>query len=210
MFIEDVAYFCGNSFPWFYSESLQYYGNFLSQVPIVCTQKPAQCESNHYYESGVSFNFAVGNFSTAIQGYGQYGKSNIASLLLHEYLISAFQGTSSQQLPAAQFRLPHSTLTQSEIRRLYTVHYRLQIHLSHSALYLAKCIATMQSLPSRPRLRPAVLWSAKRTPCDPISSVNVIKQLLPIARRLTTPLRSYTSTVKTTSKATSQTETTMK
>ena len=68
----DVAYYCGNAFPWFYSNFPQLtLDGFVRQIPYVCTQKPPQCQEDHYYEEGISY--PIPKLGTSFQGYGQIG-----------------------------------------------------------------------------------------------------------------------------------------
>jgi hypothetical protein len=63
----NVAYYCGQTFPWFYSDG------FSSSDPsslslFNCTAKPDTCTANHYYNDGYSF-----DFNGHHEGYDQYG-----------------------------------------------------------------------------------------------------------------------------------------
>jgi hypothetical protein len=61
----DVAYYCGQTFPWFYSDTVVDVNNFDSTPPIPCLLKPNQCTADHYYQD-----------HTNVNGYdlwGQYG-----------------------------------------------------------------------------------------------------------------------------------------
>ena len=46
----NVAYFCGNAFPWYYSTSAEESLESLSFIPLLCTQKPLTCEAENYYQ----------------------------------------------------------------------------------------------------------------------------------------------------------------
>lgn len=62
----DIAYHCGNSYPWQYGSSLSTEATF----PYSCLVKPAQCEVDNYYRS--SFEFVTPNGTTE-KAYEQLG-----------------------------------------------------------------------------------------------------------------------------------------
>jgi ATP-binding cassette subfamily A (ABC1) protein 3 len=64
----DVAYYCGQTYPWFYS------GAFDQAQPnsleiFQCNMKPDTCSANHYYENSYSTNIN----GQSVSFYGQYG-----------------------------------------------------------------------------------------------------------------------------------------
>lgn len=74
----NVAYFCGNTYPWFYADSFDWFdpSSWKSSIPFTCTQKPRTCSAKSYYqdsitESGEIFYSDPYNVSA----YQQYGKA---------------------------------------------------------------------------------------------------------------------------------------
>lgn len=46
-----VAYYCGNTFPWFYTSLFPIPDiSLFTEVPVVCTQQPSTCDAHHYYQ----------------------------------------------------------------------------------------------------------------------------------------------------------------
>ena len=66
----NVAYYCGNVWPWHYSETMPFSGNDIP-IPFDCTQKPDVCIADNYYKDGYSIYLPSGNLLT---GYTQQGK----------------------------------------------------------------------------------------------------------------------------------------
>ena len=63
----NVAYYCGNTYPWFYSDGL---GNEqFNNTPLVCLEKPQTCSLENYYKD--SYSFTYNNDMHTI--YSQYG-----------------------------------------------------------------------------------------------------------------------------------------
>lgn len=69
----NVAYFCGNTYPWFYNTFPVQGDALLDSVPYVCTQKPATCTLDHYYEESGSY-MVNNNPDDVLSAYGQYGE----------------------------------------------------------------------------------------------------------------------------------------
>eukprot|EP01038_Epipyxis_sp_PR26KG_P005748 gene5748-7937_t len=71
----DIAYYCGNTAPWYYSSSLSDFNIFdpLSSPPIGCTQKPLTCDTDKYYQDVVNYNFEYENQTLFASAYTQYG-----------------------------------------------------------------------------------------------------------------------------------------
>lgn len=65
----NVAYHCGNAYPWTYNGQLDSYDGAINKYPFVCTQKPKTCTADHYYEEFLY------DSDRNISGYSQYGKS---------------------------------------------------------------------------------------------------------------------------------------
>jgi hypothetical protein len=67
----NVAYYCGNAYPWFYSSALDTSGTSLldSVSPLLCTQKPDTCHAENYYQSGFSYTYK----DKTVSGYTEYG-----------------------------------------------------------------------------------------------------------------------------------------
>ncbi|KAJ1435103.1 hypothetical protein B484DRAFT_417255, partial [Ochromonadaceae sp. CCMP2298] len=60
----NVAYYCGNTYPWYYSSI-----DSGSGVPLTCLTKPPSCSEDHYYLKGATFTLQNETFT----GYSQYG-----------------------------------------------------------------------------------------------------------------------------------------
>ena len=67
----NVAYYCGNTYPWFYNDGfdLSQGSSLDNQVPFVCTQKPDSCHTDHYFLE--TDKYKVNGYS--VSGFGQYG-----------------------------------------------------------------------------------------------------------------------------------------
>eukprot|EP01031_Cornospumella_fuschlensis_P022275 gene22275-27238_t len=71
----NVAYYCGNTYPWSYSDTppttLE---ELVTSTPYYCTQKPNTCSIPHYYEDSYSvIDYSVPEPFTTYKFYGQYG-----------------------------------------------------------------------------------------------------------------------------------------
>lgn len=64
-----VAFYCGNVYPWYYSETFTY--TTESQIPLTCTQKPLTCQTDNYYQYYESYEYSQDKY---VSGYSQYGK----------------------------------------------------------------------------------------------------------------------------------------
>ena len=64
----NVAYYCGQTFPWFYTPSI-----VPGEVPAVsqCLESPQVCSTKNYYQS--KFSFYVPSIGQTLSGYSQYG-----------------------------------------------------------------------------------------------------------------------------------------
>lgn len=53
----NIAYYCGNTFPWYYTQSVDWYSiiprDWVDVIPLMCTQKPDTCSVGHFYQAGV-------------------------------------------------------------------------------------------------------------------------------------------------------------
>ena len=68
----NVAYYCGNIYPWYYSASSLL--DLSGTSPISCTNKPAECTADHYYQDKVTINVPIDNVTeVSYEGYTQYG-----------------------------------------------------------------------------------------------------------------------------------------
>ena len=65
----NVAYYCGNAYPWFYSSSLHIndLNNVWTDIPAICVKKPDECSVKHYYQSKETVP------DTELKGYTQLG-----------------------------------------------------------------------------------------------------------------------------------------
>lgn len=64
-----IAYYCGNTWPWFHSNSLT--ESASSYIPFKCSVKPATCQTENYYMIPQEFSYQ----SIDMIGYLQYGKN---------------------------------------------------------------------------------------------------------------------------------------
>ena len=71
-----VAYFCGNSYPWFYNKSLY---ELEGLAPFLCLFKPLTCSSKSYYNNVIDVDNPVTDDEILL--YGQNGMC----LLLFNY-----------------------------------------------------------------------------------------------------------------------------
>jgi hypothetical protein len=74
-----VAYYCGNAYPWYYNPTFDYTTD--PQIPFTCTQKPLECQVDHYYQYFETYEYSN---QKNVSGYTQYGKSNVN--YMHSYL----------------------------------------------------------------------------------------------------------------------------
>lgn len=65
----NVAYFCGNTYPWFYADSYDPDQFYSGNSPIMCLEKPAQCTTRNYYKDSATFTVD----DKAVTAYSQYG-----------------------------------------------------------------------------------------------------------------------------------------
>ena len=75
----NVAYFCGNTYPWYYASSIDTSQNLLLEPPFTCSQKPSVCTTSNYYQNGYTYNDGVND----ITSYSQYGKIRCSSTQYH-------------------------------------------------------------------------------------------------------------------------------
>lgn len=71
----NIAYYCGQSFPWFYTS----YGNIsvdssnLGQVLLQCLKLPDTCEAQQYYQYPLSASYVIQGYLKTFTAYAQYG-----------------------------------------------------------------------------------------------------------------------------------------
>eukprot|EP01040_Poterioochromonas_malhamensis_P010514 gene10514-11447_t len=65
----NIAYFCGNVYPWFYGETINVNDPLSTTSPLLCTQKPATCTADSYYNAGFDEDFN----GYELTGYSEYG-----------------------------------------------------------------------------------------------------------------------------------------
>lgn len=83
----NIAYYCGNAWPWYYSTFPSADPNqMMMQPPYTCTQKPATCSLDNYYRYGASMD-VTDDFSLSF--YGQYGKGSLSPPSLFSRLLCA-------------------------------------------------------------------------------------------------------------------------
>lgn len=73
----NVAFYCGQAFPWFYSQSLNYTALSLSNVGNIfaqCVEEPLDCRNLNYYQYPITFSFGSNRVVKTITGYFQNGK----------------------------------------------------------------------------------------------------------------------------------------
>ena len=67
----NVAYYCGNTYPWYYENGASLNATNIAQSPLMqCLEKPTACTTNHYYQSGITLSSADGD---SLDLYSQYG-----------------------------------------------------------------------------------------------------------------------------------------
>lgn len=76
----NVAYYCGNTYPWFYTNSSEQ-GHFRdSASPFHCVKRPPTCDVRNYYKGSESFTFNNSLVTVSTQyGYILSGASSGAS-----------------------------------------------------------------------------------------------------------------------------------
>jgi hypothetical protein len=67
----NVAYYCGQASPWFYSSSFNISRYNTDLTPFQCQLQPSQCTENNYYQNGVYQTFPDGS---SYEVYEQYGE----------------------------------------------------------------------------------------------------------------------------------------
>lgn len=81
----NVAYYCGNAYPWFYSSTAISNANDLPQsIPYVCTMKPDTCSLGNYYNDASTFSTDGTNSFTV---YDKYGELEINSFFLNFIIV---------------------------------------------------------------------------------------------------------------------------
>jgi hypothetical protein len=68
----NISYYCGNAFPWFYSDSVNTHANPMISPPFECALKPKTCDINGFYRDKVDVPIPL--VHETISGYTQYGK----------------------------------------------------------------------------------------------------------------------------------------
>ncbi|RYH30059.1 hypothetical protein EON65_06455 [archaeon] len=71
----NVAYYCGNTYPWSYSATPpQTLEQLVTKSPYYCTQKPNTCSVGHYFEDSYTVvDYSVPEPYDSYKFYGQYG-----------------------------------------------------------------------------------------------------------------------------------------
>lgn len=73
----NIAYYCGNTAPWYYNPNYVYTDSPLEQqIPFTCTQKPSTCDTSNYYQSKEFVDFSKSYYwgrYTNFSGYSQLG-----------------------------------------------------------------------------------------------------------------------------------------
>jgi len=67
----NVAYYCGNAAPWYYTESLSF-SNIADNELINCQVQPPSCTTSNYYQDGYNFPGAPGTVYSQL-GYVSSG-----------------------------------------------------------------------------------------------------------------------------------------
>lgn len=66
----NVAYYCGNAFPWYYEDGISLNSTNLMASPLVqCLEQPSECTTENYYKSG----FTLSGGEQDVNIYSQYG-----------------------------------------------------------------------------------------------------------------------------------------
>ena len=63
-----IAYYCGNIYPWYYSDTIP---------PYQCTAEPSTCTESDYYQDG----YSIDSQTTVYTQYGNVQSGSLSSLL---------------------------------------------------------------------------------------------------------------------------------
>jgi hypothetical protein len=70
----NVAYYCGNAFPWYYEDGTSLNESNVMSSPLVqCLEKPQQCTTDNYYKSGITLSTGEEEEDGGVSLYSQYG-----------------------------------------------------------------------------------------------------------------------------------------
>ena len=73
----DIAYYCGQAFPWFYAASIQ--PSFNSQPVLECISKPLSCGAPKYFQFPIGAALYIDDMIKQLTAYAQYGNLNYLS-----------------------------------------------------------------------------------------------------------------------------------
>lgn len=70
----NVAYYCGNAYPWYYEDGTSLNASNVLTSPLVqCLEKPTECTTENYYKSGITLSDGEDEGSEGVNLYSQYG-----------------------------------------------------------------------------------------------------------------------------------------
>ena len=96
----NVAYFCGETYPWFYTDTTDLETALNRTGPFQCLTKPDQCTTNNYYQRSATLNLAGEDF-TAYRQYGYIPTPNTdgkGSNVFYAFMVGASYNT-TKSLP---------------------------------------------------------------------------------------------------------------
>lgn len=122
----NVAYFCGNTFPWFYTETFTIYTptSWLNLPPYSCVSKPDTCEVKNYYQDSVFMDFKKYGIPYNITMYAQNGyvESSSSSGAAKNPFYAFTVGDESQVY--FNYYFPEDNPSVPICNMLYSVYYR--------------------------------------------------------------------------------------
>lgn len=70
----NIAYYCGNAFPWYYEDGSSLNVSNIASSPLLqCLEKPSVCSADNYYKSGFTLTSLDDKGDDSISIYSQYG-----------------------------------------------------------------------------------------------------------------------------------------
>lgn len=132
----NIAYHCGNTYPWYYSSSLLQSSVYPYQ-PFQCTQKPSDCTLKNYYPTKYEVEYIPSvqppNDSYIFEGYSQLGyvPTAVTDGAAESPLYSATIADKSTLYSDLQITNPSLPFT-SMVKRLYHFNVKLGIASKYS------------------------------------------------------------------------------
>jgi len=73
----NVSYFCGNVYPWYYTDSLLDDPSKIGTSTLSCLIRPTLCDQNNFYRNGVDYNIPMVDIN--VDFYTENGKVHWSS-----------------------------------------------------------------------------------------------------------------------------------